>query len=506
MSEIRAEEGLQAEAREDEEVPRRLGIGALAHDAAIYGGVRVLLKSLAFLLVPLYARHLSPAEFGTLELILAFAAFVDVFINLSGVLARFYFDQDDSRWRKQAITLFFLIESIYPAVLIGGLLLFASRLADPVAGEAAYASLIVIALVDLYLTNIVDISMSLTRMRRKPWTFALYALIRGLTYVTLAVLLVAVWELGVKGILIASLTSAIIVFVVSAREYVRDLIRGVDWDVGKEMIAFGWPTIVSAFSFYALNLLDRFFVKHYHGAAETGLYGVAFRYSQIVLVGVFAFRMGWPQWHYSWLNSDRHPQMVARGASWFFGALGFLVVVVSAWILPLFHLLMPERYWEATEAVPPLVDRRDGDGSVRRHGGRAERDEADAPDHPYRSRRGGRRGRALLPPHPAVRLRRRGVGDRRRALVGVDLRGDRLAPDLSGAVGVAARRPRRRRHARPGPRLARRGRPRALRRLASGAGRDHARLPGGAAARRLPDGRGAPAPDGAPAAPLRPRY
>ncbi|MET1009463.1 MAG: oligosaccharide flippase family protein [Gaiellaceae bacterium] len=354
MSEIRAEEGLQAEAREDEEVPRRLGIGALAHDAAIYGGVRVLLKSLAFLLVPLYARHLSPAEFGTLELILAFAAFVDVFINLSGVLARFYFDQDDSRWRKQAITLFFLIESIYPAVLIGGLLLFASRLADPVAGEAAYASLIVIALVDLYLTNIVDISMSLTRMRRKPWTFALYALIRGLTYVTLAVLLVAVWELGVKGILIASLTSAIIVFVVSAREYVRDLIRGVDWDVGKEMIAFGWPTIVSAFSFYALNLLDRFFVKHYHGAAETGLYGVAFRYSQIVLVGVFAFRMGWPQWHYSWLNSDRHPQMVARGASWFFGALGFLVVLVSAWILPLFHLLMPERYWEATEAVPPL--------------------------------------------------------------------------------------------------------------------------------------------------------
>ena len=76
------------------------------------------------------------------------------------------------------------------------------------AGDAAYASLIVIALVDLYLTNIVDISMSLTRMRRKPWRFAFYALTRGLTYVTLAVLLVAVWELGVKGIMIASLTSA----------------------------------------------------------------------------------------------------------------------------------------------------------------------------------------------------------------------------------------------------------------------------------------------------------
>ena len=188
------------------------------------------------------------------------------------------------------------------------------------------------------------------------------------------------------------------------------------------MISFGWPTIVSAFSFYALNLLDRFFVKHYHGAAETGLYGVAFRYSQIVLVGVFAFRMGWPQWHYSWLNTDRHPQMVARGASWFFGALGFLVVLVSAWILPIFHLLMPEHYWEATRGGRAALDRRDGDGRVRGHGGRAERDEADAADHPDRARRGGRGDRPLLPPHPAVRLRRRGLGDRRRALVDGALR------------------------------------------------------------------------------------
>lgn len=354
MSEVRQEEGLQAEAREDEEVPRRLGIGALAHDAAIYGGTRVLLKSLAFLLVPLYARYLTPAEFGVLELVLAFSAFVDVFINLSGVLARFYFDKDDSHWRKQAITLFFLIESVYPAVLIGGLLLFASTLADPIAGDATYASLIVISLIDLYLTNIVDISMSLTRLRRKPWRFAFYALTRGLTYVTLAVLLVSVWELGVKGILVASLTAACLVFVVSAREYVSDLTRRLDWSVGREMVSFGWPTIVSAFAFYGLNLADRFIVRAYHGAAETGLYAVAFRYSQIVLVGVFAFRMGWPQWHYSWLNTPRHPEMVARGANWFFGAIGFLVVLVSASILPLFHLLMPEKFWGATEAVAPL--------------------------------------------------------------------------------------------------------------------------------------------------------
>ena len=46
--------------------------------------------------------------------------------------------------------------------------------------------------------------------------------------------------------------------------------------------------------------------------------------------------------------------MVSRGANYYFVATGFLAVVVSAWILPVFHLLMPESYWDATRAVAPL--------------------------------------------------------------------------------------------------------------------------------------------------------
>jgi O-antigen/teichoic acid export membrane protein len=341
---------------EEEDVPRRLGVAALAHDAAIYGGTRVLLKSLAFVLVPIYARFLSPEEFGRLELILATGAFVNVVIaaNMDGVFGRFYFDRDDRGWRRQIITLYLWIESVYPAVVVGLFILFSSTLSDRVFGTTEFASLFVIALVDVYLTNIVDLPMNLCRLRRKPVTFAAYSLARGLTQVVFTILLVVVWEFGVKGILVASLLSVCVAFVVTAREYVRDLTREVDWRVGREMVAFAWPGIVGGLAFYTLNLVDRFFVQHYDGSAANGLYGTAFRYSQVVLLGVLAFRLGWPQWHYSWLNSGRHPQMVARGANYYFFAIGFLAVAVTAWILPLFHVLMPASYWDATTAVAPL--------------------------------------------------------------------------------------------------------------------------------------------------------
>src|SRR6185503_1899737 len=104
---------------------RRLVIAGLASDAFVYGGTRALLKSLSFLLVPLYAHFVAPAEFGRLELVLATVAIVDVLITagMDGVFARFYFDRDEPLWRRQVITLYLVIESVYPAFVVFPLVL-----------------------------------------------------------------------------------------------------------------------------------------------------------------------------------------------------------------------------------------------------------------------------------------------------------------------------------------------------------------------------------------------
>ena len=203
------EQGIPAAGRPDYATQRR-GIGALASDAAFYGGVRALLKSLAFLLVPLYAHFLVPGEFGRLELVLATVALVDVLITagMDGVFARFYFDRDDPQWRRQAITLYLVIESVYPALdRLPARHPLRAALSDRVFGVETYAAFFAIALVDIYLTNIVDLPMNLTRLRRERRRFAAYSLTRGLTQILMSVLLVAVWQLGVKGILIASLSA-----------------------------------------------------------------------------------------------------------------------------------------------------------------------------------------------------------------------------------------------------------------------------------------------------------
>ena len=164
----------------DDYARQRLGIAALAGDAAFYGSVRAVLKSLAFLLVPLYAHFLAPTEFGRLELVLATVALVDVIITagMDGVFARFYFDRDDPDWRRRIITLYLLIETVYPALVVFPLVIFSASLSDRVFGVETYAAFFAIALVDIYLTNIVDLPMNLTRLRRKRRRFGFYCCAR----------------------------------------------------------------------------------------------------------------------------------------------------------------------------------------------------------------------------------------------------------------------------------------------------------------------------------------
>ena len=167
MTDARVENEL--EERRDDYATRRFGIAALASDSVIYGGTRALLKSLSFLLVPLVAHYVSPAEIGRLAIVLALVAIMDVFITagMGGVFARFYFDRDEEGWRRQIITLYMLIETVYPALIVVPLISLSGSLSDRIFGVETYASFFVIALIDVYLTNIVDMPMNLTRMRRR---------------------------------------------------------------------------------------------------------------------------------------------------------------------------------------------------------------------------------------------------------------------------------------------------------------------------------------------------
>jgi hypothetical protein len=114
----------------------------------------------------------------------------------------------------------------------------------------------------------------------------------------------------------------------------------------KSMLAFAIPAMFTAISFFFLKLSDRFFLLHYQGKAEVGLYTVANSLAQPLYIVGMAFRMAWPQWHYAKLNEpELHKRMVARSSTYFMAFNAILVVLVGMYLPTVVHVLLDEGFW-----------------------------------------------------------------------------------------------------------------------------------------------------------------
>jgi O-antigen/teichoic acid export membrane protein len=317
----------------------------------IYGAGRALQKFLVALLLPLYTAFLSRGDYGILGMVITVTTFLDVFITLGFDVAfsRFYFDDKSAAARTNVITNVFYVSTVYPALVLGALAALMPRLAPLIMG-AEYSPgdwvYFDIALLTLFFTNLNDVPFTLFRLEHRPWRFSAYTVGRVLIQVPLSIVFVAVFRWGPMGVLLANLITA----GGMQASLLPTYIRKVDWrfhrDLMQGMLAFAIPALFTGISFYWLKLSDRYFLLHYQGKEEVGLYTVANSLAQPLYLVLMAFRMAWPQWHYARLHEpEAHKRMVARSSTYFIALNGAALVLLGALLPLLVHVFLDRKFW-----------------------------------------------------------------------------------------------------------------------------------------------------------------
>ncbi len=333
------------------------GYSLLLKDSVIYGAGRALQKFLVALLLPLYTAFLSPADYGILGMVVTVTTFLDVFVTLGFDVAfsRFYFDDKSPAARRRVITNTFYVSTAYPAVLLGATIVLLPTIAPLLMGgqyESGDWRYFAVALATLFFSNLNDLPFTLFRLEHRPWIFSAFTIGRVIVQVPLSVLFVAVFDWGPMGVLLANLVTAAGMQVMLLPTYVRKIDWGWHWELLRPMLAFAIPALFTGISFYWLKLSDRWFLLHYQGKSEVGLYTVAYSLSQPLYITLMAFRMAWPQWHYARLNEpEKHKRMVSRSSTYFL-ALNVGLLVLIGTLLPLgVRVFLNERYWSVGPAT-----------------------------------------------------------------------------------------------------------------------------------------------------------
>jgi O-antigen/teichoic acid export membrane protein len=328
----------------------------LAKHSAIYGLGGLVARILAVLLLPLYTRYLTPADYGVIETLVALVAVLTVLLRLGTQSAffRFYFDSPDPAGRLRVVRTAFWFTIVSSTVGLVAGVSAAGPIAELLFDDAGRSELVVAAFVGLWAQMNYGQLTSLFRVEERSVAFVCATLANVVITIGATVLLVVVYEQGPLGVLVGNFTGTLAVYV-ALLAYRREQL-GLQFDraLFRRMEHFGLPLVPSALALWALNWSNRFFLIKLAGEAETGLYSIGFRISSVVVFGLTAFRTAWPAFAFS-IEDDREARRtyafvltyLLLACSWLALALG----VLAPWLV---RLLATPEFYDGADVVAPL--------------------------------------------------------------------------------------------------------------------------------------------------------
>ena len=328
----------------------------LARHSAIYGLGGIVSRLLAVLLIPLYTRYLSKADYGAIETLIALTTVLVIVLRagISSAFFRFYFDAKDEEGRTLVVrtSFWFTMVSATAGLVLG--LVFAPQLASTL--NAVTANEVRAAFVGLWAQMNYEQLTSLFRVEERSVAFALSSLANVLITVAATVLLVAVLHKGAVGVLVGNFIGTLVVYLVllGYRRYQLGLEFG--RHLFREMNRFGLPLVPAALALWTVNFVDRVLLNRIAGAGELGLYSLGVRVSSVVLFIFIAFRTAWPAFAYSIEDDDE-----ARRT---YGFVLTYLLLVCCWVSLGLGLLAPwlvrllaakPEFYPASRVVAPLA-------------------------------------------------------------------------------------------------------------------------------------------------------
>ena len=142
--------------------------------SVVYGSADVAIQAVNFLLLPIYTRVLSPAEYGALALLLVLEAFLKPVyrLGLGTSFVRFYYDYTDERSRQTLAATIVILLLGAGVVLLAILLAAAGDLTALVIGSSDYVRAFALLALNLALTSFFLVPFGILRVQERSTTLA----------------------------------------------------------------------------------------------------------------------------------------------------------------------------------------------------------------------------------------------------------------------------------------------------------------------------------------------
>jgi O-antigen/teichoic acid export membrane protein len=328
-------------------------IRELSKHLAIYGSGDVAIQALNFLLLPLYVRYLTKADYGVLALLASVEATVKLFFRwgVDGAFMRFWYDCEDDRARQRLASTLFVF-------LLGanGVLLLLSLIASPFLSTRLLQSegntlALQLVLLNTFAIGFTFIPFHVLRIQGRAREFSALTLARSASTLVLRLVLVVGAGLGVMGVVVADVVVTAVLLMVMVRWFVPLLRPIFSREVLRESLAFGLPRIPHGFAMQVMAVGDRFVMTRYLPVQDIGVYSMGVSFGLIEKIVLGAFEYAWAPFYYATAREPDAGRVFSTVATYGIAVLALMTAGLSAIAADLLDVVTHGQYVAAAGVV-----------------------------------------------------------------------------------------------------------------------------------------------------------
>ena len=311
-------------------------------------------KLLAFLLLPVYTKYLSTAQYGIADLLntsisLLFFVFT---LDIGSAVMRFVMQKKETS--GSVLKYGFLVHLIGFAVLIPSIIVFAHF---NVINWPIYCYIFLAVAYFFNATN--DILSNYAKGLGKITQTAIASLVLSIFTVTSSIILVAVLRLELIGylssILIGYISSTIYLLLVTFKA-TKENNEKIDKNIKIDMLKYCIPLVFSGIGWWMNTGLDKYFISMLLGAEQNGIYAAASKIPSLLSVCFTIFIQAWTISAINEYGDDTKSDAFLNNVH---DALCTFVVVLASLIIvfnkPIISILLDPKFAEAERCSPFLL-------------------------------------------------------------------------------------------------------------------------------------------------------
>lgn len=306
----------------------------LIAQSATYGLGDLLTRAIAFLLIPVYTRYLSPADYGILGVASSLTAVLGIVypLGLNAAAMRFYYDAPDETARRE------LLGTLALAVLGIGLALTLALAATPLGAvlfgaavrDIPFSPYITTLLWTACFVNASVIPLVIFRVQEQPRRYVAYT-VGGFLLTTAAILYYVV---GRRAGALGNLRGVMIASGVMMAVYVITTFRHVAFAFKRQWLAaslvYGLPVVPHLLAHWALTLSDRSILNHLVPLEQVGVYTLAYQVSVALSLITQALNTAWMPFFYRLASEADAERNLARFFTYYLGIATFAALGLAA--------------------------------------------------------------------------------------------------------------------------------------------------------------------------------